>query len=127
MASAIRNFVRARPLASFLPLAFLLSWYPWLIALAMGRSTGPNPLGPFVAALIVTGVGDGWPAVKALLARIIKGRVGVRWYAMAFGLPVALVAVAVAINASFGAAVLTAAQWATWPESIEKFLFETLA
>ena len=123
MASAIRNFVRNRPLTSFLPLAFLLSWYPWLIALAMGRTTGPNPLGPFVAALIVTGAGEGWPAVKALLARIVKGKVGIRWYAMAFGLPVALVAVSFATNTLFGAPLPTSAQWATWPDSIEKFLF----
>ena len=123
MTSAIRNFIRARPLTSFVPLAFLLSWYPWLIALAMGRSTGPNPLGPFVAALIITGAGDGWPAVKALLARIVKGKVGVRWYAMAFGLPVALVGASFAVNTLFGAPLPTSAQWATWPDSIEKFVF----
>ena len=123
MTSAIRRFIRARPLASFVPLAFLLSWYPWLIALAMGRSTGPNPLGPFVAALIVAGAGDGWPAVKALLARLVKGRVAWRWYVLAFGLPVALVGASFAVNTLFGAPVPTSAQLATWPDSIEKFLF----
>src|SRR4249920_396155 len=110
MTSAIRSFVRRRPLTSFLPLAFVLSWYPWLTALAMGRTTGPNPLGPFVAALIVTGAGEGWSAVKALLARIVKGKVGLRWYAMAFLLPVTLVGISVVANTMFGAALPTATQ-----------------
>ncbi|MBK7043801.1 MAG: hypothetical protein IPH50_08975 [Rhodanobacteraceae bacterium] len=39
---------------------------PWLIALAQGRGSGPNPLGPFAAALLVLAIGSGWPAVKAL-------------------------------------------------------------
>ena len=123
MASRIRQFVRAHPLASFLPLAFALSWYPWLIALAMGRTTGPNPLGPFVAAMIVTATGEGWPALKSLLARIVKGRVGLRWYAMALLLPVAMVGVSFAANTLFGAPLPTPAQWASWPDSIEKFVF----
>jgi membrane protease YdiL (CAAX protease family) len=123
MTNAVREFVRDRPLACFVPLAFLLSWYPWLIALAMGRTTGPNPLGPLVAALIVTATGTGWPAVKALLRRLVQAKVGLRWYAMALLLPVALVVGSFAINAVFGAPWPTPAQLATWPDMIEKFIF----
>jgi membrane protease YdiL (CAAX protease family) len=123
MTGSIRKFVRDHPLASFLPLAFLLSWYPWLIALAMGRTTGPNPLGPFVAAIIVTAAGEGWPALKALLARIVKGKVGPRWYALALLLPVSLVAISLGLNTLLGAPLPTPAQLATWPDSIEKFVF----
>src|SRR5687767_7304305 len=109
MTSAIRQTFRDHPVATFVPLAFALSWYPWLIALAQGRGTGPNPLGPFAAALIVTGLGLGWPAVKALLGRIVRGRVAVRWYALAIGLPLALVAASIAINSALGAPWPTAA------------------
>lgn len=123
MANLVRQFVRERPLACFVPLALLLSWYPWLIALAMGRTTGPNPLGPLVAALIVTATGEGWSAVKELLRRVVRAKVGPRWYAMAFGLPVALVVASVAVNALFGAPWPTSAQLAGWPEMIEKFIF----
>jgi membrane protease YdiL (CAAX protease family) len=123
MASSIRRFIRTHPLTSFLPLAFLLSWYPWLIALAMGRTTGPNPLGPFVAAIIVTAAGEGWPALKALFARIVKGKVGLRWYAMALVLPVALVGISFVGNSLFDAPLPTQSQLATWPDSIEKFVF----
>lgn len=119
----MRRFFRAWPVATFLPLAFALSWYPWLIALAQGRASGPNPLGPFVAALLVLGLGSGWPAVKSLLAAIVRGRVAPRWYALAFGLPVAIVALAVGLNAAFGAPWPTEAQWARWPGLVEPFLF----
>jgi membrane protease YdiL (CAAX protease family) len=117
-----RRFFRDHPLATFLPLAFALSWYPWLIALAQGRSTGPNPLGPFVAALLVLGVGTGWPAVKALLASMLRVRVAPHWHALAFGLPAAIVAACLAINHALGAPWPTAAQLAQWPDMIEPFL-----
>jgi membrane protease YdiL (CAAX protease family) len=123
MTSPLRRLFRDHPVATFLPLAFALSWYPWLIALAQGRTTGPNPLGPFVAALVVTGLGPGWPAVKDLLGRIARARVPARWYAFAFGLPLLLVAVAVAINTALGAPAPTAAQLATWRGLPEPFLF----
>ena len=48
---------RARPIAlpliTFLALAVVLSWYPWVLHL-LGRpgNGGPNPLGLLLAALI---------------------------------------------------------------------------
>ena len=48
------------PLLCFLPLAFLLSWYPWLIYLVRGHGNGgPNPLGVFVAAVITAALAEG--------------------------------------------------------------------
>jgi membrane protease YdiL (CAAX protease family) len=124
--SPFRRPFRDHPIASFLPLAFLLSWYPWLIALAQGRSSGPNPLGPFAAALLVSALGGGWPAAKALLARLVRARVAARWYALAFGLPLLLVALAVAFNAACGAPWPTGAQLAGAAGLIEPFLFVLL-
>ena len=46
---SIRGFVARHRLKVFFTLACLFSWYAWLIALAGGKSTGPNPLGPFIA------------------------------------------------------------------------------
>ena len=51
----MRALLQRRPFACFVVLAFLLSWYPWLLALARGTTTGPNPLGPLLAAMVVTG------------------------------------------------------------------------
>ena len=117
-----RDAIAQRELAIFFSLAFLLSWYPWLLALAQGRTSGPNPLGPFVAALIVAGLVEGWPGIRELLARIVRGRIGLRWYGVIFGLPVAPCAIAVAIMAAFGQ--VTAMPVATaWRELPERFIF----
>jgi len=76
----------------FYALAFPLSWYPWLLALARGRTSGPNPLGPLVAALLVTALVDRWSGVRALLARLVRWRVGPSSYLAVFAVPVALAA-----------------------------------
>lgn len=81
----------------FFALAYLLSWYPWIIALAQGRSTGPNPLGPFVAAMVMTALVGGRHEVKNLLARLVRARVGFRHYAFVFALPIVLCLVAAAV------------------------------
>ena len=117
-----RDAVAQRELPIFFLLAFLLSWYPWFLALAQGRTSGPNPLGPFVAALIVAGIADGWPAIRDLLARIVRVRIGLRWYAVIFGLPVVLCAIALAIMAAFGQ-VTSAPTAAAWRELPERFIF----
>src|SRR5687768_4377488 len=117
-----REAIAHRALPIFFVLAFLLSWYPWFLALAQGRTSGPNPLGPFVAALIVAGIAEGWPGIRDLLARIVRGRIGLRWYAVIFGLPVLLCAIALAIMAAFGQ-VISAPTATAWRELPERFIF----
>ena len=99
-----RDAVARRQLTWFFSLAYLLSWYPWIIALARGKTSGPNPLGPLVAALVVAGIVGGWPAVRELLGRIVRVRFGLQWYAVVFGLPILICAAAIAIMAGFGTA-----------------------
>src|SRR5688572_17263033 len=117
-----RETVAHRELPIFFLLAFLLSWYPWLLALAQGRTSGPNPLGPFVAALIVTGIAWGWPGIRALLARILRGRIGRRWYTVILGSPVGLCAMVLAIRAGFGQ-VSSVPTDTAWRELPERFIF----
>jgi hypothetical protein len=69
-----------RPLWVFFPLAFLLSWYPWLLSFLGVRASGINPRGVLVAALIVTAASGGWPGLKAVLLRIIRVRFGRLWW-----------------------------------------------
>jgi membrane protease YdiL (CAAX protease family) len=117
-----RDAVARHELVIFFLLAYLLSWYPWFLALAHGRTPGPNPLGPFVAALIVTGLVEGWPGIRSLLGRIVRARIGLRWYAVIFGLPVLLCALAVAIMAVLGQAISLPGA-AAWRELPDRFLF----
>lgn len=82
-------------------MAFVLSWYPWIIALARGRTTGPNPLGPFVAGIIMSAIVSGWPGLREFLTRLVRWRVGIRWYASAFLIPILIPLIAVGILLCF--------------------------
>src|SRR3954451_5169128 len=119
-----RESWRARhQLLLFFGLAYLLSWYPWIIALAQGRSTGPNPLGPFVAAIIIAAIVGGRREVKDLLSRLVRARVSWRYYAFVFALPIALCLAAAAV-----ALVVTGSHPAIpgsdkWRELPERFIF----
>src|SRR5882724_9132017 len=121
-AGKFREFVARNALASFFVLAFLFSWYPWIIALVRGTASGPNPLGPLIAALIVTGLAGGRPGMRTLLGRMVRARIGFSSYAIIFGLPILLCAAAMAIMAGFGQpiALPTAAAARELPE---RFIF----
>jgi len=83
---------------------------------------GPNPLGPLIAALIVSGIAEGWGGIRELLGRIVRVRIGLRWYAVIFGLPVVMCAAAAAIMAAFGNGIVLPGA-AAWRELPDRFLF----
>src|SRR5215471_8732680 len=95
--SSKMQLLQERPLWVFFPLAFLLSWYPWLLSFLGVKAHGMNPLGVLLAALIVAAASGGWRGLKALLLRIVRVRVGWRWYAVAVLLPPAFVFLAFAL------------------------------
>ena len=109
-------------LSAFFLLAFVLSWYPWFFALIRGTTTGPNPLGPMLAAILVTAFTEKWSGVKRLLARIVQWRVSAKWYAAALLIPVLIVALAAALNIFSGAPGFS---WSglKWMELPERFIF----
>jgi CAAX protease family protein len=109
-------------LIAFFVLAFVFSWYPWIIAIVRGRTSGPNPLGPLIAALIVTALAEGHAGLRKLLGRLVRARIGLGWYAVIFGLPTMLCAAAVAIMAAFGNGT-TLPTAAAWRELPDRFLF----
>jgi membrane protease YdiL (CAAX protease family) len=117
-----RKGISRHQLLAFFLLAFLFSWYPWIIALARGQTSGPNPLGPLIAALLVAGMAQGRIGLRDLLGRIVRARIGLRWYGVIFGLPVVMCAVAVAIMAAIGNGVAFPSA-AAWREVPERFLF----
>src|SRR5262245_55224950 len=123
----MRAFVRRYPWQCFLPLAFLLSWYPWaLMHLGVKAATGGmNPLGVLVAALIVSAI-QGGGSFKALLLRIVRVRAALRWYVVAVGLPVTLVLLTVAMNYAIDPAALHTANLPMRDEVITSFLIGLL-
>jgi uncharacterized protein len=98
------SLVKRHPLITFFVLTFVLSW--WTIPLyAVGLSPSPLFPGPVLAALIVIPLTQGWAGLRELGSRMIRWRVGWRWYAVALGLPLAAAAVAGALIVALGAPV----------------------
>jgi len=106
----IIRFVKCHPLVTFFGLAYGFAWGSYFIL------TGPFlfPFGPLIAALIVASVTRGRGGLKDLLSRCLCWRVGLRWYAVALGIPVAITLSTVALNLLLGATVSPAAQLAPW-------------
>jgi uncharacterized protein len=88
--------IRRHPLPAFFVLTYAFSWWP----LPFGAFL---PLGPLLAALAVTAVIDGRPGLRTLRSRLLRWRVGWRWYAIALGLPLAVVLGAITLNLALGA------------------------
>lgn len=114
-----------RSMAVFFPLAFLLSWYPYILGKThlVHTSGGINPLGPAVAALIVAGAFYRWHGIKELLARYLPWRA--RWsdYFIAVLLPVSLMVVAAMINLLLGAHPSAATRLQSWADLVPRFVF----
>jgi len=106
----MRSIVARHPMVTFFVLAYGLSWFGWPLAMAFGWPLPFFAGGPLVAALIVVGATSGWTGLRAWASRIIRCRVGWRWYAAALGLPLTVLLVTVALNVAFGAPAPSSAQ-----------------
>jgi uncharacterized protein len=122
MISRLSSVVKRRPLVSFFVLAFALSWWGWILY-AFGLS--PTPIasfGPFLAALVVLAVARGKGGVVGLLSRMVRWRVGLRWYAVALLLPVGVALVATSSNVFLlGARAPSSAELGGWSDLFTLF------
>jgi uncharacterized protein len=90
--------IKRHPLPAFFVLAYAFSWW----ALPLGAFLPPGPL---FAALVVTAVIDGRSGLRRLRSRLLRWRLGWRWYALALGLPLGVVLGAIMLNVGLGAPV----------------------
>lgn len=105
--SPFTRWVRAHRLLTFAVVAYGLSWAYWvplvltgqIVRLGSAVSQFPALLGPMIAAFAVTAVVEGRAGVRDLAARMVRWRVPARWWIVAIGSPLALLAVAVAVTA----------------------------
>ena len=81
-----------------------------------------DPLGPLVAGLIVSAIVYGRRGVVDFLRRLVRGNVGLQWYLVAIGVPIALCA-----GQPQGSLCSPARPWrhsrCNWKELLERFLF----
>jgi uncharacterized protein len=95
--------VRRHPLVAFFALAYALTW-PVIPLVSVSPLLGfPALLGPALAAIIVSVLTDDKPGLRDLLGRLVRWRVGARWYAVALGLPVVLALTAAGLHLLLGA------------------------
>jgi membrane protease YdiL (CAAX protease family) len=106
------------PLVTFFSLAYALSWLPSLF-----EAYSILPLGPLFAALIMLALIGGRSGVVDFLRRIGQWRVGLRWYALALLMPVALTSTAVGLNLLLGAQMLPIDRMPSVSELPATFLF----
>jgi len=112
--SYLASLIRRYPLVSFFVLAYALSWWPWILY-AFGLSPAPiASFGPFLAALVVLAITQGKSGIGGLLRRMVRWRVGIRWYAVALLLPVGIALAATALNVLLGAQAPSAADLGGW-------------
>jgi membrane protease YdiL (CAAX protease family) len=124
--TSIRSFVPRHRLASFVALSYLFSWLTWPFYLQGSLDIKILSFGPFLAALLVLGLSVGRPGIRALVASMLKWRVGWPWYLVALGLPILLAALASALAVWRGAPVPSTEQLGAWPEIFVTFLFALL-
>jgi CAAX protease family protein len=101
--STIAASIKRHPLVAFFVLAYALTW-PLIPLVSVSPLLGfPALFGPALSAVIVAAVTDGGPGLKDLLGRLVRWRVGARWYAVALGLPLLLALTAWGLNLLLGA------------------------
>src|SRR5215218_5720365 len=99
----IISLFRRHTLISFFVLSYALSWWPSIL---YALDLSPQPVagfGPFLAALIVLALTRGKGGVGGLLRRMVRWRVGPRWYAVALLLPAGIATAATTLNVLLGA------------------------
>ncbi len=99
------NLIRRYPIPAFFVIAYAFSWAigGLLIARHHGLINVPQWLhylsafGPAMAALIVTGLSGGRPALRDLWSRVVRTRIEARWWLIGVGMPILLGMIAVAV------------------------------
>ncbi len=106
--------VKRHPLITFFVLAYAISYGFYALSAIVPGFPFLFPFGSVLAAIIVASVTRGMVGLKDLLSRCLRWRVGLRWYAAALLVPVAIGVVVIVLNSVLGAPLPTLAQIGPW-------------
>jgi membrane protease YdiL (CAAX protease family) len=95
--TTIKAFIKKHPVLTYFTLTFAISWGGILMVIGPGGILGTREvseglmpfvylatlLGPSLAGILLTGLVDGRAGFRELLSRLLRCRVGARWYAVA--------------------------------------------
>ncbi len=116
--TTIKTYIQRRPVVTYFALTFVISWGGVLIVVSPSGIPGtPEQFqrlipfvslallaGPSVAGLVLTGLVHGGAGLRELLTRLLRWRVGVRWYAVAvLTAPLLMTAIPLALSLLFPA------------------------
>lgn len=120
----ITSFIKHHPQVTFWSIACITFW----VAAFLGDIGlwGLLIYGTFLGGALVTGIVDGRSGLKAYFSRIVRWRVGLKWYAVALFLPLVLNLAAFGINIASGAALPTNPQWPAWTAFLGAFFWPSL-
>ena len=114
--SAARQWPGVAPLVGFFALAFGLSWGVGAVFKGV-PIVSPDGLfigGVSLAAIIVVAVTEGRAGLRDLGHRLVRWRVGARWYAVLIAVPILVVGAAAVLLPLFGGAALDWSRRPSW-------------
>jgi len=114
MMSRLMGRAKRHPLVTFFVLSYALSWWPWVLYAFDLLPQANAGFGPFLAAVLVLAITGGKTGIVRLLRRMVQWRVGLRWYAVALLLPVAITLAAAVFNVLMGARAPSATELGGW-------------
>lgn len=111
--TSLPAWMKRHPLASYFAMAYGFAWLLWVPLLMLSQDglgvlpfTAPAiPLvilggfAPGAAAILVTALVDGKAGVARLLRRCLQWRVGIRWYLVAFLIPILFLVTSILLGA----------------------------
>ena len=108
MGDTIRSFVGSHRLASFLLVTYAFTWTIQGALAASGMAAswthsiliGLGGFGPPVGAAVVLWAGEG--SLRRWFSQVLRWRIGLRWWALALGLPLLVLAVGSALFVALG-------------------------
>ena len=130
--TSIKDSIRNHPVVTYFALTFTISWCGVLLVIGgpagmAGTKAQDNPLfplavlamvaGPSVTGILLTALIDGRPGLREFRSRLLRWRVGARWYALALlAAPVSATAITLTlslVSAEFRPAILVTDDKAT--------------
>jgi uncharacterized protein len=121
--SRLSSVVKQHPIIAFFVLTYALSWLAWPV-----WASGLYPIAPvfsfapFLAALVVLAITHGKSGVGGLLRRMVRWRVGLKWYVAALLIPAGITVAAAVLNILLGAQAPSSAELGGWTGLLPIFL-----
>lgn len=105
--NSITAFIKRNPQATF----WAITWSTFFVGAVLGGLWFLLIYSSFLAGILVTAITDGREGLKTYFSRIVRWRVGLKWYVVALLTPAVLYLAAAGLNVLSGAKIATNIQW----------------